>query len=80
MIEGQKIRQCTCDEQEECTEEIKMQGLDCVDECWPKLNSVRLGKFFVLFDQLDCGPVMAFGRNMKRRDGTRAFAGFLGLY
>jgi hypothetical protein len=40
MVKGEKIRQCTCEEQTECVDDLKMQGLDCIDKCWSKLNSI----------------------------------------
>ncbi|KAI6177758.1 hypothetical protein M3Y97_00942700 [Aphelenchoides bicaudatus] len=39
-IKDVKIRQCTCDEQSDCVAELKLQGLDCIDNCWSKLNSI----------------------------------------
>jgi len=39
-VKGETIRQCTCTEQSECVEELKQQGLDCIDKCWPKLNAI----------------------------------------
>jgi len=37
---GSEVRQCTCGEQHECVTEMRMQGLDCIDMCWGKVNSI----------------------------------------
>jgi hypothetical protein len=39
-IPGVTVRQCSCDEQNQCTEEIKNQVFDCVDTCWSNFEKI----------------------------------------
>lgn len=40
-IPGVTVRQCSCDEQTMCTEEIKNQVFNCADTCWSKFEKVK---------------------------------------
>ncbi|CAD5219730.1 unnamed protein product [Bursaphelenchus okinawaensis] len=40
-VEGATIRECTCEEQNDCLIELKGHGLTCAEGCWDKLK----GKF-----------------------------------
>ena len=39
-IPGQTVRECSCAEQNQCTEEIKNQVFDCADDCWGKFEKI----------------------------------------
>lgn len=39
-IPGVTVRECSCDEQNSCVEEIKDQVFKCGDECFYKFNKV----------------------------------------
>lgn len=34
MVENSTIRECSCEEQNACVEELKMKAQKCADECW----------------------------------------------
>lgn len=40
LIPDALIRQCTCEEQSTCVQEMKTQALECVDKCWNKFNAI----------------------------------------
>jgi len=37
---GVTIRQCTCEEQSTCVEEMKGQALQCVESCWSRFSAI----------------------------------------
>jgi len=37
---GEKVRQCSCDEEKGCEKEMKEQALSCVDPCWDTLGNI----------------------------------------
>jgi hypothetical protein len=39
-IKGEKVRQCTCEEQTECVEGMKKQALGCVESCWQRFGEI----------------------------------------
>uniref|UniRef100_A0AC34QDI6 Uncharacterized protein n=1 Tax=Panagrolaimus sp. JU765 TaxID=591449 RepID=A0AC34QDI6_9BILA len=39
-IPGVTVRQCSCEEQSSCVEEIKNQVFDCGDDCFPKFKKL----------------------------------------
>jgi hypothetical protein len=34
------VRQCSCEELEQCRKDIKMEGLSCSDSCWQIANQI----------------------------------------
>ncbi|KAH7725695.1 Protein C39E9.8 c [Aphelenchoides avenae] len=76
-IKGQKIRQCTCAEQAECSEEMKKQAKDCVDSCWDVLSDITdkpedLRKCFARTDRVLDSFLTCFEENVDACLAERA--------
>jgi len=39
-IKGEKVRQCTCDEQINCADDMSILAWQCEEDCWHKWKSV----------------------------------------
>ncbi|TMS35511.1 hypothetical protein L596_002902 [Steinernema carpocapsae] len=52
-IPGITVRQCSCEEERKCVEEIKAQVFDCADQCWYKFAEIttRPGELKLCADQ-----------------------------
>uniref|UniRef100_A0A915A9I0 Chondroitin proteoglycan 4 domain-containing protein n=1 Tax=Parascaris univalens TaxID=6257 RepID=A0A915A9I0_PARUN len=37
-VEGVQVRQCSCDEQRECTGEMREQAMECIGACWSQFR------------------------------------------
>ncbi|KAI1701294.1 hypothetical protein Ddc_17683 [Ditylenchus destructor] len=40
VIAGSKVRQCTCEEQNECIKEMDAQSAECVETCWSGFSQI----------------------------------------
>uniref|UniRef100_A0A0M3HV60 Tick transposon n=1 Tax=Ascaris lumbricoides TaxID=6252 RepID=A0A0M3HV60_ASCLU len=39
-VAGAQVRQCSCDEQRECSSEMREQAVDCIGACWSQFRQV----------------------------------------
>ncbi|TMS39576.1 hypothetical protein L596_006077 [Steinernema carpocapsae] len=40
VIQGETVRQCSCQEQAHCVDDMKSQALQCIDPCWKQFTQV----------------------------------------